>query len=94
MSVYLIHKDFSGVPIGVWNESGKSYYPRPHALQKSASNLLSNRVGEPWKEYVERIASRVSHRDWWELHTSKHTELDKVWQEAVPGYAPLFENER
>lgn len=89
MTQYLVHKDFSGKPIGIWAENGESYYPVEHSLAKSASNLLANRK-EPWSDYVDRIADRVSYRDWWEVHTSKASGLVKVWQEVVPESSPIF----
>ena len=91
MSTFLVHLDIDGTPKGVWNEAGESYYPEPFDLENSAKRILgTQRTGEPWEDFADRIASRISHRDWWETRKSKSSDLEKVWQEVDPSSAPLF----
>ena len=91
MSTFLVHLDIGGEPRGIWAESGDSYYPEPFELEASANRITATqRDGEPWAEFTDRIASRVSHRDWWQVHESQSTDLEKVWQEVDPSSAPLF----
>lgn len=91
MSTYVVHKDFTGKPIGIWSEDGDSFYPDEEVpLVKSAQNLMRNRLqGEPWEDYADRLADRVSHRDWWDTHESDETDLPVVWTEIVPSAAAL-----
>lgn len=90
MTKYLVHMDLEGTPKGIWGESD-SYYPEPFELIASATRLMGTQFkGEPWDEFVDRIASRISHRDWWSVIDSKSTDLKKVWQEVDPSSAPLF----
>lgn len=88
---YLVHKDFSGTPIGIWNEEAESFYPRENNLKKSADSLMDTRFeGEPWDDFADRLSSRISHRDWWETHDSEKESLEDAWIEIVPSDAPLF----
>lgn len=88
--IYLVHQDFGGSPIGIWNESEESYYPELNALQKSAQVIFESRYdGESWEDFSDRISDRISHRDWWETHESDKTDLQEVWYEIVPSDEPL-----
>lgn len=83
--IYLLHKDFNGNPIGVWNEARESYYPKPNPLQTSAQSLVSNNFdGESWEDFTDRLSDRVSHRDWWETYESDKDNLQEVWYEIKP----------
>lgn len=86
----LVHLDFQGTPIGIWNENGESFYPEDNSLKVSAQGLMQNRFeDEPWEEFADRICDRISHRDWWDTHESSETDLQKVWYEIVPSSEPL-----
>lgn len=88
--IYLVHKDFQGNPIGVWNEAEDSYYPEEHDLKKSANALIGTRFeGESWEEFSDRLSDRISHRDWWETHNSEKASLEEVWHEVVPSSESL-----
>lgn len=89
--LYLLHSDFQGNPIGLWNENGENYYFEDNTLKKSAQGLMDSRFdGESWEEFADRLSDRVSHRDWWETHESSNTDLAKVWYEIVPSAEPLL----
>lgn len=91
MTKYLLHKDLAGNPIGVWNEQGDNYYPASTDLKKSAENLMYTRMeGEPWDEFSDRLSSRVSHRDWWEVLDSSKSTPEEAWIEVDPSSEPLF----
>lgn len=93
MTTYLVHQNMEGTPIGVWRESRETFYPDESVSElPSARNLMKRQFeGESWKEFSERIASRISQRDWWDTHESEHTDIEKVWQEIDPSSAPLFD---
>jgi len=88
--IYLVHSDFEGRPIGLWNEAEENYYPEENPLKKSAQTLIETRIeGESWEEFADRISDRVSHRDWWETHESSNGDIATVWYEIVPSAQPL-----
>lgn len=91
MNTYLVHLDFAGSPIGIWNDAEESYYPQANALQRSAETLMASRIdGESWEDFSDRLSSRVSHRDWWEVFSSSGESLEEVWHEVKPSDAPIF----
>lgn len=88
--LYLVHSDFQGNPIGLWNEAGESFYPEENSLQKSATTIIDSQIdGESWEDFADRLGSRISHRDWWSTHESDQESLSDVWIEIVPSYESL-----
>lgn len=88
--LYLVHSNFEGTPIGVWNEEEENYYPEDNPLKKSATTLIESRIeGESWEEFADRLSDRVSHRDWWETYESPTVVLTDVWNEIVPSSETL-----
>lgn len=88
--LYLVQSDFSGTPVGVWDEDENSFYPEASTLEKSAQAIIQSRFeGEPWEEFADRVSDRISHRDWWETHESSRANLEDVWAEIVPSSESL-----
>jgi hypothetical protein len=68
--LYLIHENFQGEPLGIWNETGGSYYlPNNAALQQSGNVVVQGRNPQvPWVSWVGEREQAVNHNSWWESY--------------------------
>lgn len=87
METLLIHKNYDGEPMGVWNEKGQSVYvPGQDTFKKKGQRRMDSRGWSiPWADFVERAAETVNHHSWWDRMTTSAS-LDAALEVARNKY--------
>lgn len=67
MALLLVDRTFEGEPIGIWTDSGESYYvPGKDDEKARAQRIIAGYGGLPWSAATEHLADSMNHRQWWQ----------------------------
>lgn len=85
MALYLVHRNFNGEPLGVWDKMGRSVYRREE-FKSGASKLLETKsVDVPWAAFVDKVERYTNYKEWWSGVESNRT-LKSVLDDAYNEY--------
>lgn len=68
MSLLLVDRTFDGEPIGIWNDSGDSYYVPGHDNEQGRAKATIGSYDLPWSALTERLEDSMNHRSWWQAY--------------------------
>lgn len=72
MALLLVHRTLDGEPVGIWSESGESYYAPGFEDRQADGEAVVDAKGEnvPWSTFVERKAASFNFQEVWGGYTS------------------------
>lgn len=83
MALLLVHRRYSGEPVGVWDEAGQSYYMpgEDYMQEEGAASVHARGSFLPWDAFVEKQAGTVNFQEWWSALVTDRP-LDQALEDA------------